>query len=55
MLVVLIYMACHVPAFIMLGFGIALRTTNPNRSKILLILAGIYFVIGAGICGSMLS
>ncbi|MEO7308836.1 MAG: hypothetical protein ABIX01_00445 [Chitinophagaceae bacterium] len=53
-LVVVIYLVCHIPAFIMLGMGLAKRKTKPEAAKKLLIAAGIYFLIGGGICGAIL-
>lgn len=50
-----IYLILHIPAFILLFVGLGLRIENPERSKILLILAGIYFVIGGGICGYLVT
>ena len=53
-LIVIIYLICHIPAFIFLSFGLTKLKTKPEEAKKWLILAGIYFIIGGGICGSML-
>ena len=52
--VILIYFIAHIPAFIMLIIGFNKRKTKPETAKILFIIAGLYFLIGAGICGGML-
>lgn len=52
--IVLIYLVLHIPAFILLIVGFSKRKTKPNTAKILFIIAGLYFVIGAGICGGMM-
>ncbi len=54
-LIVLIYLVCHIPAFILLGLGLSRRKTRPENSKNLLIAAAVYFVIGGGICGAILT
>jgi hypothetical protein len=52
--VILLYLFFHTPAIIMLIIGLNKRESDPEKSKTLLILAGVYFVIGGGICASML-
>ncbi len=51
-MIVILYLVFHAPAFIMLFIGLNKRESDPERSKTLLILAGVYFVIGGGICAS---
>ncbi len=53
-LFLIVYLIFHLPAIILLITGLAQRKKNPKNAKILLIIAGIYFTIGAGICGSLL-
>lgn len=53
-MVIMFYLIAHLPAFIMLVIGLALLKEKPSRAKTLLILAGVYFVIGGGICGKLL-
>jgi len=40
------------PAIILFVIGLVLRKKKPKTSKILFILAGIYLLIGLGICGA---
>lgn len=54
-LIIIIYLVCHTPAIIMLIVGLNRLKTRPEDAKKLLIAAGIYFLIGGGICGAMLS
>lgn len=54
-LVLIIYLVCHIPAIIMLIVGLVRLKSKPENAKKLLIAAGIYFLIGAGICGMMIS
>jgi hypothetical protein len=53
-LILIIYLICHIPAFILLILGVNRLKTKPDNAKRLLIAAGIYFLIGAGICGALL-
>lgn len=53
-LVVIAYFILHIPAFIMLIIGLSIRKRKPETAKILFIITAAYFVIGGGICGSML-
>ena len=53
-LIMVIYFIAHLPAFIMLGIGIGIRKEKKTRSKNLIIGALIYFIVGGGICGSIL-
>ena len=50
-----IYIVCHIPAFIMLGLGWSRMKTRPDNARKLFIAASIYFLIGGGICGAILS
>ncbi len=53
-LIIIIYLVCHIPAIVMLALGLTKLKTKPETAKKLLIAAGIYFLIGAGICGAIL-
>ncbi len=53
--IITIYIILHLPAIIMLIVGLQRRKTRPRSAKILLILASIYFLIGGGICGAILT
>lgn len=53
--IILIYLICHIPAIIMLIIGLTRLKSRPDNAKKLLIAAGIYFVIGGGICGALLT
>lgn len=55
LLIIIIYLVCHTPAIIMLIIGLNRLRTRPENAKKLLIAAGIYFLIGGGICGAMLT
>lgn len=54
-LIIELYLLFHAPAIIMLIMGLNKRKTKPEVSKRLLIMAAIYFVIGGGICGALLT
>lgn len=54
-MIILIYVICHIPAFIMLFTGLAKLKTKPEIARKYLIAAGIYFLIGLGVCGSLLT
>lgn len=51
---IIAYLVCHIPAIIMLILGFKRLKTRPENARILLILASIYFLIGGGICGTIL-
>lgn len=53
-MILFIYITCHLPAIIALIVGIVKRKKNPSLSKKLYIFSIIYFLIGGGICGSIL-
>lgn len=54
-LIIIIYLFCHTPAIIMLIIGLNRLKKRPENAKKLLIAAGIYFLIGGGICGALLT
>lgn len=54
-LIVFLYVIMHLPAIILLIIGFSIKKGSPNASKVLFIIAGVYFVIGAGICGMIMS
>lgn len=54
-LILIVYLTLHLPAFILIFLGYVNRNTNPERAKTYFIAAGIYFLIGGGICGAILS
>ncbi|BDD01063.1 hypothetical protein [Persicobacter psychrovividus] len=54
-LIILIYIFCHIPAIVLLILGFKARQDKPSRAMKYFIFAAIYFVIGTGICGSLLS
>lgn len=51
-LIFIIAMLWIIP-IVMLIFGIAQLKKNPKRGKVLMIIAGIWLIIGIGFCGSM--
>jgi len=53
-LIIIAYLICHIPAFILLGMGLYKRSKKDERSTGYLLAAAIYFLIGAGICGSII-
>lgn len=50
-----LYILFHLPALILLFMGLGRLVDRPKNAKILLIIAGVYFLIGAGICGAILN
>ncbi len=54
-LIIIIYLVCHIPAIILLILGLTRLKSRPENAKKLLIAAGIYFLIGGGICGALLN
>ena len=52
--VIIAYLVLHSPAFIMLGISAWIKESKPQASKVLKIIAIVYFVIGTGACGAML-
>jgi hypothetical protein len=55
LIIISIYFIFHIPAILMLIFAFVYSKSKPAVSKKLLILAAIYFLIGGGICGAILS
>lgn len=53
--IILVYLVLHIPAFILLIVVSVKRKKNPETAKKLFIAAGIYFLIGAGICGTIMT
>lgn len=53
-IIIAFYVICHIPAFILLTIGLSRLKTRPDNAKKYLIAATIYFIIGGGICGSIL-
>lgn len=53
-LIIMAYLICHIPAFILLGVGLHKRSKKEESSTGYLLAAAIYFLIGAGICGSII-
>jgi len=51
---IMLYLILHSPAIIMLVLGLSRLKTKPNNAKVLLILATVYFIVGGGICLSMM-
>lgn len=44
-----------VPPILLIVLGFAIRKKYSTASKVIFILAGLYLVIGLGICGALLS
>jgi len=53
--IIMVYVVCHIPAILMLILGLSRLNTRPEHAKKLLIAAGIYFLIGGGICGGLMN
>lgn len=51
---IILYIIFHLPAIILLILGLNRLKTKPEKAKTLLIFAGLYFLIGAGICGAFI-
>lgn len=54
-IILIIYLFCHLPAIILMVLGLIWRKSKPRTAKVLLIIAGIYFIVGGGICGTILT
>lgn len=54
-LIIIIYLVCHIPAIILLVLGLTRLKSTPENARKLLIAAAVYFLIGAGICGALLT
>jgi hypothetical protein len=52
---IIVYLICHLPAIITLIIGLRRIKTRPKNAKKYLIFSGVYFLIGTGICGALLS
>ncbi|MEL6968803.1 MAG: hypothetical protein AAFZ63_14420 [Bacteroidota bacterium] len=53
--VITAYLILHLPAFILLGISAWIKQSKPQASKVLKIIAIVYFVVGTGICGALLT
>ncbi len=53
--VVTMYLVCHSPAIITLIIGLYRLKSRPENAKKLMIFSGVYFLVGGGICGALLS
>ncbi|WP_159780715.1 hypothetical protein [Flavobacterium sp. 9AF] len=42
------------PPILLSLFGLIVRKNNPKAAKVLFILAGLYLLVGLGICGSLM-
>ncbi|MTB50679.1 hypothetical protein [Lewinella sp. W8] len=51
--VIMVYLVLHLPAIIMLILGLSWRKKKPKTSKTLIYVAIAYFIVGAGVCGSL--
>jgi len=43
------------PPLILILIGLALKGNQPKAAKVFYILAGLYLIIGLGICGSLMA
>ena len=50
----LFFLIGNSPALLLLLIGAVLRGRKPKTAKVLFIIAGIYLLIGLGLCGMML-
>lgn len=55
MIIIVIFLILHSPAFALIYAGIKNKKTNKRNSLIYFIIAGIYFLVGIGICGQLLN
>ncbi len=53
-IIIILYLVFHSPAIYMLILGLNRLKTKPENARKLLIAAGVYFLIGGGICGALL-
>ncbi len=53
-LVAMILMVMLGPPVLFLGIGLLVRKSNPKAAKICYILAGVYMLVGLGICGGLM-
>ena len=49
------FLICNIPAIILIIIGVARWRQKPEGAKKLFIVAGIYLIVAAGICGSLLN
>ena len=49
----LFFLIGNSPALLLLLIGAMLQSRKPKTAKVLFIIAGIYLVIGLGVCGLM--
>jgi len=50
-----IYFITHLPAIILLVIGLVQLKKKPKQAKVFLIIAGVYFLVGGGVCASLLA
>lgn len=43
------------PALVLLLIGLLLRRSNKRAAKVFYILAGVYLIVGLGICGGLMA
>ncbi|WCM41029.1 hypothetical protein MG290_08655 [Flavobacterium sp. CBA20B-1] len=53
-LVAIIFMVMFGPPIVLALIGVIVKSKSPKAAKVLFILAGLYMLIGLGICGSMM-
>ncbi|MFI2744290.1 hypothetical protein ACG2LH_16260 [Zhouia sp. PK063] len=53
-IVIVVYLIFHSPAIITLIIGFVKLKKNPITAKKFMIFSGIYFLVGAGLCGAIL-
>jgi hypothetical protein len=54
LLIIFITIVLHIPAIVLAIIGAVLLKSKPTTAKTLFIIAGVYTIIGLGICGSIL-
>ncbi|MDC1188325.1 hypothetical protein N8089_00890 [Flavobacteriales bacterium] len=54
LVILIFYLFLHSPAIIMLVIAILQRKSKPITSKTLFIITGVYFLIGGGVCGTLM-
>jgi hypothetical protein len=54
-LIITIYLISQIPAIVLLILGLRRLKSRPENAKKLLIAAGVYLLIGSGICGVLLT
>lgn len=53
-IIILITILAHLPAIIMAVVGASILKSKPIAGKVLLAFAGVYLIVGLGICGKIL-